>query len=269
MNLTQEFIVKPGKKVKLADHDPDYTARFRSKATAAQAVEKNIGRMASLQQLLYAESGHAMLIVFQAMDAGGKDGTIRHVMSGLNPQSCKVTSFKVPTVEEAHHDFLWRIHKAVPAWGEIGIFNRSQYEDVLIVRVHKLVSKSIWSKRYGMINDFERELAQNNTRILKFFLHISKDEQKKRFEERLKDPEKNWKLSQPDFEERKYWDDYQAAYEDALAKCSTDWAPWFVIPADKKWFRNLAVSQIIVEALEDMGLKYPKASFDLSKVVIE
>ena len=269
MNLTQEFIVKPGKRVKLADHNPDFTARFRSKENAAETVAKNIYRMAELQQLLYADGKHSLLIVFQAMDAGGKDGTIRHVMTGLNPQGCNVTSFKAPTLEELRHDFLWRIHKAAPPWGDIGIFNRSQYEDVLIVRVHKLVPKSVWSKRYAIINDFERALADNQTRILKFFLHISKDEQKRRFEERLHDPDKNWKLSRPDFEERQYWDDYQAAYEDALAKCSTDWAPWFVIPANKKWFRNLAVSEIIVETLSQMDLKYPKASFDLSGVVIK
>ena len=203
------------------------------------------------------------------MDAGGKDGTIRHVMTGVNPQGCKVTSFKAPSDEEIDHDFLWRIHKAVPGKGEIGIFNRSHYEDVLIVRVHDLVPKSVWSKRYAQINAFEQNLATSNATILKFYLHISKDEQKERFQERIDRPEKNWKVNPADFEERKYWDDYTRAYEEMLKRCSTDVAPWFVIPSNKKWFRNFAVSQIIVEALEALDMKYPKPTCDVSKIVLE
>jgi PPK2 family polyphosphate:nucleotide phosphotransferase len=207
-----------------------------------------------------------VLIVFQGMDAAGKDGTIRHVMSGLNPQGCTVTPFKVPSAEEAKHDFLWRIHKAAPRLGEFAIFNRSQYEDVLVVRVHNLVPKSIWSGRYEQINSFEKLLAGANVKVLKFFLYISKDEQKERFRSRLKDPTRQWKLSEADFVERKYWEDYLRAYEDALTKCSTPWAPWYVIPANKKWYRNLAVSQVIVEALEEMKMKFPPPSLDITKV---
>ena len=264
----QKLVVKPGKKVKLADWDPDYTHGF-TKEEAAHELEKYHARMEVLQDLLYAEKKYALLIVLQALDAGGKDGTIRHVMSGVNPQGCAVTSFKAPTAEELGHDFLWRVHKAVPIKGTIGIFNRSHYEDVLVVRVHDLVPKSVWSKRYGQINDFERMLADSGVKILKFFLHISKDEQKRRFEARLKDPDKRWKWSEADFKERKRWDDYTAAFEDALTECSHEDAPWFIIPANKKWFRDLAVSQIIVETLEDMKMKYPKPDFDPSKIVIK
>ena len=197
------------------------------------------------------------------MDAAGKDGTIRHVMAGVNPQGCVVTSFKKPSIEEAEHDFLWRIHKAVPQHGDIGIFNRSQYEDVLVVRVHKLVSKQVWSRRYEEINSFET-MYENNVTILKFFLHISKDEQKSRFQQRIDDPDRRWKISQADFDERKFWDDYVAAYEDALTKCSTDHAPWYIIPSNKKWFRNLAVSHIITETMEKMRMKFPPPTVDVT-----
>jgi PPK2 family polyphosphate:nucleotide phosphotransferase len=200
------------------------------------------------------------------MDAGGKDGTIRHVMTGLNPQACRVTSFKVPSEEEARHDFLWRVHNAVPKGGEIGIFNRSHYEDVLVARVHNLVPKAVWEARYDQINEFEDMLVENNTVILKFFLHISKDEQKRRLEDRIQDPLKNWKVSEADFAERRYWNDYMAAYEDALSKCSTKRAPWYVIPANQKWFRNLAVSQIIVDRMKALKMEYPPSKIDLSKV---
>jgi PPK2 family polyphosphate:nucleotide phosphotransferase len=186
-------------------------------------------------------------------------------MSGVNPQGCKVTSFKQPTPEEAAHDFLWRIHKAVPNRGEIGVFNRSHYEDVLIARVHKLVPKPIWSRRYNQINRFEKMLVENNVKIVKFFLNISREEQLKRFQARVEDPTKQWELSPADFQERKYWKSYMKAYEDALNFCSTDWAPWYVIPANHKWFRNLAVSSILVRTLEDMDLKFPKPKFDISK----
>jgi PPK2 family polyphosphate:nucleotide phosphotransferase len=261
-------MVKPGSGLKLADRDPDDT-HGHTKEKAARELARHGARMADLQELLYAGKKNALLIVLQALDAGGKDGTIRHVMSGVNPQSCDVTSFKAPTAEELGHDFLWRVHKAVPINGAIGIFNRSHYEDVLIARVHNLVPKAVWSKRYGQINDFESELAVNGVKILKFFLHISKEEQKKRFEARLTDPSKLWKASEADFTERRFWDDYTAAFEDVFSKCSALHAPWYVIPANKKWFRNLAISQIIVETLESLKMKYPKAQIDPSKIVIE
>jgi PPK2 family polyphosphate:nucleotide phosphotransferase len=264
----QKLMVKPRGKLKLADWDPDDSHGFTKNEAAAELV-KYQSKMDSLQDLLYAGKKHALLIVLQALDAGGKDGTIRHVMAGANPQSCDVTSFKAPTAEELGHDFLWRVHKAVPIKGTIGIFNRSHYEDVLVVRVHNLVPKSVWSKRYDQINDFERMLTHSGVKILKFFLHISKAEQKKRFQQRLADPDKRWKWSQSDFNERKLWDDYTAAFEDALSKCSPAAAPWFVIPSNKKWFRDLAVSQIIVETLESMKMKYPKPDFDPSKIVIK
>jgi PPK2 family polyphosphate:nucleotide phosphotransferase len=265
---SRKLIVKPGRRARISDRDPDETFGF-TKEKAARELEKHQARLSEMQELLYACKKHALLIVLQAIDAGGKDGTIRHVMSGVSPQSCHVTSFKAPTTEELGHDFLWRVHKVVPIMGTIGIFNRSHYEEVLVVRVHNLVPKSVWSKRYRYINDFERMLAANGVKILKFFLHISKDEQKKRFEERLRDPSKMWKATKGDFEERKLWDDYMEAFEDALTKCSTESAPWHVIPANKKWFRNLAISQIIVEALESMNMKYPKLDFDPAQIVIK
>src|SRR5712691_4471358 len=260
--------VKPGSRVKLVDRHANDTHGY-NKDKAARELQQHQTRMAELQELLYACKKQALLIVLQALDAGGKDGTIRHVMSGVNPQSCQVTSFKAPTAEELGHDFLWRVHKAVPIKGTIGIFNRSHYEDVLVVRVHKLVPKSVWSERYRYINDFEDTLAASGVKILKFFLNIGKDEQKKRFKERLADPCKRWKATPADFEERKLWDDYIASFEDALSKCSSKSAPWYVIPANKKWFRNLAVSQIIVEALQSLDMKFPKLNFDPKKIVVK
>jgi PPK2 family polyphosphate:nucleotide phosphotransferase len=200
------------------------------------------------------------------MDAGGKDGTIRHVMTGLNPQACRVTAFKAPTEEELHHDFLWRIHRAIPRRGEIGIFNRSHYEDVLVARVHKLVPKSVWAERYKQINDFEKIMAENNVVMFKFFLHISKEEQALRLAERIADPQKNWKISIADITERTYWDDYVTAYEDALTRCSTARAPWYVIPSNKKWFRNLAVSQILADEMAGWNMEYPPSAADLSEL---
>jgi PPK2 family polyphosphate:nucleotide phosphotransferase len=264
--FTKELIVKPGKKVHLSKYDPDDTLGWHKDKKMKASVEKAMSILEKRQHLLYAEHKRALLIVLQALDAGGKDGTIQHVMSGVNPQGCQVTSFKVPSAEEAAHDFLWRVHKAVPAHGYIGIFNRSHYEDVLVVRVHKLVPKDVWLKKYDQINEFESMLAANKVKILKFFLHISKEEQKKRFLQRIDDPDRRWKISEADFEERKYWDDYIAAYEDGLTKCSTEYAPWFIIPANKKWFRNLAVSNIIAETLEDMHMKYPEPTIDVSKI---
>ena len=265
---SKKLMVKPGKKLRLADHDPDDSHGF-TKELADRQLIKHRAKLDQLQELLYAGKQHSLLIVLQAMDAGGKDGTIRHVMAGVNPQSCDVASFKAPTALELGHDFLWRVHKVVPIKGSIGIFNRSHYEDVLIARVHKLVPKSVWSKRYDQINDFERMLAENGVKILKFFLHISEDEQKKRFEERLADRNKRWKISPADFEERKLWDQYMVAYEAALSQCSFDWAPWYVIPANKKWFRNCAISQIIVEALESLDMEYPKITYDPAHIVIK
>jgi PPK2 family polyphosphate:nucleotide phosphotransferase len=256
-DLRERFEVKPGKKFRLRDRDPEDIAHVPDKDIAEAIQLKNTHRLVELHDLLYAEQKHALLIVLQGMDAAGKDGTIKHVMSGVNPAGCTVTSFKVPTAEEAAHDFLWRIHKAVPQKGYIGIFNRSQYEDVLVTRVHKLVPEKVWKSRYNRINDFERLLVENDVVLLKFFLHISKDEQKRRFDSRKDEPSKNWKISAADAREREYWGDYQAAYQDAIGKCSNKYAPWYVIPANQKWFRNLAVSQIIVDALEELKMKYP------------
>jgi PPK2 family polyphosphate:nucleotide phosphotransferase len=261
--------VKPGKKVNIKDWAPDDTLGLKDKDKAKGLLEENSLRLAELKYLLYAENKHAVLVVLQGMDGSGKDGTIRHVMSRINPQGCRVTSFKAPSAEELDHDFLWRIHHAVPCKGEIGIFNRSHYEDVIVVRVHDLVPKSVWSKRYDQINAFEELLAENNVKILKFFLHISKERQKEKFLERLEDPKEYWKFNPDDLEKRKLWDRYMEAYDDVLERCSTPWASWFVIPADKKWFRDLAVSQIIVEALEGLDMKFPKSRFDLSKIKID
>lgn len=268
MSLSAKLRVEPGSKCKLSKVDPDATPTVQ-KQDATERLQTNIERLSVLQYILYAENERSVLIVLQGIDAGGKDGTIKHVMTGLNPQSCRVTSFKVPEGEEKQHDYLWRVHKAVPPYGQIGIFNRSHYEDVLVVRVHNLVPKSVWKKRYDQINEFERLLTENRVHILKFFLYISKDEQKLRFEERLREPEKNWKFSPADIEERKFWDEYNGAFEDALTKCSTPWAPWYVIPANKKWFRNLAVSEIIREQMEKIKMELPKPARDFSKIQFE
>jgi PPK2 family polyphosphate:nucleotide phosphotransferase len=267
-NFSKELMVKPGQKVKLSRYDPDETLGWEKDRKMKSSLEKALAKIDTLQSVLYAERKRSLLVVLQGLDAAGKDGTIRHVMSGVNPQGCRVTSFKVPSSEEAGHDFLWRIHNAVPRYGDLGIFNRSHYEDVLVVRVHELAPRHVWRERYEQINRFESILHQNQTKILKFYLHISKDEQKKRLLERLDDRDKRWKISEADFRERKFWSAYQAAYEDALTKCGTDDAPWFVIPANKKWFRNLAVSHIIAETLEGMRLKYPSPSVDLKKLTL-
>jgi PPK2 family polyphosphate:nucleotide phosphotransferase len=268
MSLIERLRVKPGAKANLSDFAPDFPADFASKEDVSQLLERNTKQLAALQRKLYADGRHALLIVLQAMDAGGKDGTIRRVMSGVNPQGCRVHSFKAPTSEELARDFLWRVHAVTPRLGEIGIFNRSHYEDVLVARVKNLVSKSTWSKRYDRINDFERLLYESGTSILKFFLHIGKDEQKRRLARRLEDPERNWKFSPADIEERKRWNNYMKAYEDAIGRCSTPWAPWYVIPANKKWFRNLAVSEIVVDTLRQLDLRYPKPAFDVGCITI-
>jgi len=254
--------------VNLSDYDPGYSGNYRSKGETKEELERKVERLRELQEVLWAESKHTLLVVLQAMDGGGKDGTIEHVMHGVNPQGCQVTSFKVPTAEELSHDYLWRIHKAVPRRGYIGIFNRSHYEDVLVVRVHNLVPEEVWQQRYDQINHFEKLLAAAGTTILKFFLYISKEEQKERFEARLRDPQKNWKFSIGDVEERGYWDDYMRAYEEALSRCSTPWAPWYIVPANHKWYRDLVVCQIIIEALEKLDMHYPPPLPDADKIVI-
>ena len=269
MNFSKELMVRPGSKVRMEDFDPDETFGHKEGAKTQAKLAKHLTRLDELQYLFYAVKERAMLIVLQGIDTGGKDGTIRHVMSGMSPQGCDVTSFKEPTPEELAHDFLWRVHKAVPAHGMFGIFNRSHYEDVLVVRVHKLVPKKVWKRRYDEINRFEKLLTENKVRIVKFFLHISKDEQKKRLQERLTDPHKAWKVSEADFAERKYWNDYTAAYEDMLFHCSTEYAPWYVIPANHKWFRNFAVSKILVEVLEGLDMQLPQPSVDLAKLKTE
>ena len=267
MELRDRLTVRPDKPLTLTDWDPDETLGFE-KAAAVEKTEKAIARLDELQSLMYAGHRRALLVVLQGMDGAGKDGTIRHVMRGLNPQGSRVTSFKAPSAEEADHDFLWRVHRAVPPLGEVAIFNRSHYEDVLAARVRKLVSKDVWSRRYDHINGFERLLTNSGVVVAKFFLHISKDEQRRRFEERLRDPTKQWKLSPGDFEDRKHWDQYITAYEEALTRCSTPDAPWFIVPADKKWFRNLAVSHILVETLEALDMRFPKPSFDVSPIAL-
>ena len=263
----QRLHPQPGHKVKLADFDPDDRGHFdRDEADAEEdRLEK---RLAVLQERLYAEGKQALLVVLQALDAGGKDGTIKHVFDHANPQGVRVTSFKVPTSEELSHDFLWRVHRQVPPKGYFGIFNRSHYEDVLVVRVNKLVPRKVWEPRYEQINQFEQMLTENGTRIVKFFLYISKDEQKERFQERLDDPEKHWKFSTADLPVREKWDEYMKAYEAVLTHCNTSYAPWYIIPANHKWYRNLLVTRILVETLDAMNPQYPPAEPDLDKVVI-
>lgn len=261
--------VSPGQKIKLKDVDPNDTGQIKNKREAKTLLASNIERMAELQNVLYAQGKHALLIVLQAMDAGGKDGTIRSIMSGVNPQGVRVTSFKKPTEEELAHDFLWRIHKAAPPRGMIGIFNRSHYEDVLIVRVHKLVPKKVWQARYAHINNFERLLTGSGVTILKFYLHISKEEQKERFEARLEQPHKRWKFNPADLGERALWDDYMQAFEDAFNRCSSEAAPWYIVPANKKWYRNLVIAETIVNTLEGLKLKYPQPAEGLDNMVIE
>jgi PPK2 family polyphosphate:nucleotide phosphotransferase len=262
------FRVEPGEGVSLAGIDPDETEHYRKKKDVAKELEKQRKRIQDLQERLYAENERGMLIVLQAMDTGGKDGTIKHVFGGINPQGCRVSSFKAPSAEEANHDFLWRYHKSAPAKGRIGIFNRSHYEDVLIVRIKGLVPEEVWRERYELINDFERGLTANGVAVLKFFLHISRDEQKRRLQSRLDNPDKRWKFSSADIKERAFWDDYQAAFEDALNNCSTEYAPWYVVPANKKWYRNLVVARTIADSLEAMEPQFPPAEEGLESVTI-
>jgi PPK2 family polyphosphate:nucleotide phosphotransferase len=254
--LRDALLVKPGSRFRLGKQEPMETFGY-DKTGAAPKTESQLARMAELQDRFWAEAKRSMLVVLQGIDAAGKDGTIQRVMEAFNPQGCVVSSFKVPTAEELAHDYLWRIHKRTPGKGEIGIFNRSHYEDVLVVRVHGFVPKSVWSKRYDQINAFERTLAASGTTIVKFFLSIDRDEQRKRFQSRFDDPTKRWKFSTGDLEERKRWDDYQAAFDDMLSKTSTEWAPWYVIPANRNWFRDLAVSTILAETLAGLKPAYP------------
>jgi len=266
MNYGKKFIVAPGSKVRLGKIDPADTGKHRSQAPALEKTAKEVERMDRLQYLLYADASGSLLIVLQGLDAAGKDGVIRHLFSGMNPQGTSVFGFKQPTKTELAHDFLWRAHWRAPGNGEVVIYNRSHYEDVLAVRVHKLVPRAVWSKRYDLINDFEKMLSENRTRILKFYLHISPDEQLDRFRQRLDDPERRWKISESDYSERKLWSQYIEAYEEAIARTSTKRAPWYVIPSDHKWFRNLAISQIVADTMDDMGLKLPPPRVDLADI---
>ena len=275
MNLDR-ILVPPGKTIKLKDYDPAYTGKFSSKEDAAEKLQADIVKLAALQDVLYAQNSYALLLIFQAMDAAGKDGVIKHVMSGVNPQGCQVVSFKTPSSEELSHDYLWRSMKQVPERGRIGIFNRSYYEEVLVVRVHpeilrnqripkELVGKDIWKERFEQINAFEEYLTANGTVILKFFLNVSNGEQKKRFLERIDTPEKNWKFSPADVHERAHWKEYMKAFEDVFNNTSTRWAPWHIIPADRKWFTRAAVADIIVGTLQSLNLKYPTPEPDRMK----
>ncbi len=277
----ESYRVAPGKKFRIASCDPGDTggldiSKKKANAWLAEGVEK----LADLQTRLYAQDCWSVLLVFQAMDAAGKDSTIKHVMSGINPQGCQVVAFKAPSHQELDHDFLWRCVRELPERGRIGIFNRSHYEEVLVVRVHPkildgqhlppaLVRKDPWKERYESINDWERHLSRNGTRILKFFLNVSRDEQRKRFLERLDVPEKNWKFAMADVQERGFWKDYMHAYEDAISATSTDRAPWYVVPADHKWFTRLIVAQIVVDTLEKLGLEYPKVDAKRKKEIAE
>jgi PPK2 family polyphosphate:nucleotide phosphotransferase len=266
MNYHDKFRIAPGARIRLKDFDPEFVDKHEDKQSALLKIEKFRQRMDELQFKLYAEQKRSLLICLQARDAGGKDSVVRHVIGAMNPQGCRVVSFKQPSAEELAHDFLWRIEKQTPRRGDVAVFNRSHYEDVLVVRVHDLVPKKVWSKRYWQITDFERRLVANGTHILKFFLHISKEEQLRRFKQRLDDPARRWKISEADYSEREYWASYDKAYQDAFSKCSTDYAPWFVIPANHKWFRDLAISQIIVETMEKFGIKIPEPTVNLEEI---
>jgi len=267
MNLEKRFRIEPASSVDLGSMDAGFHGDYENEADATADLQKHLHRISKLQRKLYADHRHSLLIVLQGIDGAGKDGTCWHVISAMDPQGVQVTGFKQPTAEEREHDFLWRVHPHAPQRGNVAIFNRSHYEDVLVVRVHELVPKDVWKPRYDFINEWERLLAvENNTTILKFFLYISKEEQLERFKLRLDDPDHQWKISESDYKEREKWDDYIKAYEAALSKCSTRCAPWYVIPSNHKWFRNLAVSQIIADALEDMRLELPKPTVDIEEI---
>jgi PPK2 family polyphosphate:nucleotide phosphotransferase len=262
------YRVHSGEPFRLADVDPNASESYKSKKDIEAELERQRTRLQNLQERLFAEQQRSLLIVLQAMDTGGKDGTIKNVFQGINPQGCQVWSFKQPSVEELSHDFLWRYHQRTPPRGMITIFNRSHYEDVLIVRVKKLVPENIWRERYRLINEFEHMLTLNHIMVIKFFLHISKDEQKKRLDSRLENPDKRWKFSFSDIKERQFWDDYQLAFEDAITNCSTDYAPWYVVPANKKWYRNLVVARAIADTLEAMNPQFPAETEALDNIKI-
>ena len=263
-------LLTPGRRIDLSQLDASGTGRFKGgKKAAGPEIAALTERLARLQELLYAQAEHRVLVVLQAMDTGGKDGVIRRVFSAVNPQGVRVSSFKVPTAVELSRDFLWRVHQVVPGNGEMVIFNRSHYEDVLVVRVRNLAPPDVWSKRYAQINDFERLLAESGKTILKFFLHIDLDEQKKRLQARLDDPAKHWKFRLGDLDDRKFWPEYMRAYEDVLEKTSTEYAPWYIIPANRKWYRDLAIAGILVETLEGLKMEFPKSGENLDGVVIE
>ena len=265
-DFAERLRVRPGSKVHLDRIDPSFNGPPGAEKDAASVLDADKVRLHELQAMLYAERKHSLLICLQGMDTSGKDGTISHIFGAMNPQGCRVAGFKTPTAEEQAHDFLWRAHKAVPATGEVVVFNRSHYEDVLVARVHRLVAKNVWSARYDQINTFEEALVEQGTHILKFFLHISKHEQLKRFKDRIDDPSKRWKISDADYAERKRWDDYADAYEDMLSRCSTEHAPWYVVPANHKWFRNLAIARIVVGHLEGLKMRYPDPPVDLGRI---
>jgi PPK2 family polyphosphate:nucleotide phosphotransferase len=264
-SLVEKLMVKPGRRAHLKDALADDVHGWE-KEEAVDAFAESRKRLGELQYKLYADGRFGVLVVLQATDGGGKDSTVRDVFTSMNPQGCVVTSFKAPTAEELKHDYLWRVHEHVPERGIVGVFNRSHYEDVLVVRVENLVPEDTWKRRYDHINDFERMLTDSNIRVVKFFLQISKDEQKKRMEERLSDPEKHWKFNADDLEKRKHWDAYQEAFEAMLSRCSTEHAPWYVIPSDRKWFRNLAVSEILLRELSGLPLRFPAPTYDPKKV---
>jgi PPK2 family polyphosphate:nucleotide phosphotransferase len=266
MDYRKKFVVERGSKLRLSKIDASYTGKHETHEKALPEIQAHLERMDKLQYLLFADGNQSLLVILQALDAAGKDGVIRHVFSGMNPQGTFVYGFKQPSKYEAAHDFLWRAHLRTPGKGEVVVFNRSYYEDVLVVRVHKLVPNLVWSKRYDLINDFETMLSQNGTTILKFYLHISPDEQLSRFKQRLDDPSRHWKISESDYSERELWPEYMAAYEDAMPLTSTKHAPWYIIPANHKWFRNLVVSQIVADTLDEMGLKLPATRVDLADV---
>jgi len=262
MSRKRRLTVTPGEAFKLADFETDPAGDPSGKAEAKAQLADNAVRLHALQERLYAEQRQALLIVLQAMDTAGKDGTIEHVCGCFNPQGVRVAPFKAPTAEELAHDFLWRIHRHVPPVGMIGIFNRSHYEDVLVVRVKKLAPKKVWSNRYDHINAFEKMVADSGVRIVKLFLHISAAEQAERLRDRQQTPEKHWKFNPGDLEDRRLWHEYQRAYEDALTRCNTPWAPWYVVPADRKWYRNLTVSEILLDVMESMAPKFPEPAVD-------
>lgn len=266
MAYIERLRVEPKAEVRLDRIDPGFTGKHENKKAAQAEMERDLEKLGDLQYRLYAERERSLLICLQGLDASGKDGTIRHVFTAFNPQGARVHAFEVPTKEEADHDFLWRAHIPAPKKGEIVIFNRSHYEDVLVTRVHKLVRRSVFEERYDLINAFEKNLSAAGTTVLKFFLHISEDEQLRRFKDRLDDPARYWKISDADYIERSFFKEYLKAYEDALSRTSTTYAPWFIIPANHKWFRNLAISKIVAETLESLGMKLPPTRVDLDEI---